>query len=42
MANSLNAALIQPSAAQLSQSSQPLTAKTLSEDLQKTAVNINP
>jgi hypothetical protein len=42
MAISLNAALIQPSAAQLSQSSQPLTAKTLTEDLQKTAVNINP
>ncbi|SEE81928.1 MULTISPECIES: hypothetical protein [Pseudomonas] len=42
MAISLNAAFIQPSAAQLSQSSQPLTAKTLSEDLQKTAININP
>lgn len=42
MAISLNSALIQPSAAQLSQSSQLLTAKTLSEDLQKTAVNINP
>lgn len=42
MAISLNSALIQPSAAQLSQSSQPLTAKTLTEDQQKTAVNINP
>ena len=42
MAISLNSALIQPSAAQLSQSSQPLTAKTLTEDQQKTTVNINP
>ena len=42
MAISLNSAFIQPSAAQLSQSSQPLTAKTLTEELQKTTVNINP
>ena len=42
MAISLNSALIQPSPAQLSQSSQPLTAKMPSENLQETTVNINP
>ncbi|MVV47294.1 hypothetical protein EJA72_03355 [Pseudomonas sp. PB120] len=42
MAISLNSAFIQPSAAQLSQSSQPLAAKTLTEDQQKTATDLNP
>ena len=42
MAISLNSALIQPSAAELTKSAQPLNIKSLSEDLQKTAVNLNP
>ncbi|WHS62484.1 hypothetical protein [Pseudomonas sp. G2-4] len=42
MTVSFNATFIQPSATQLSQTSQPLTPKTLSEDLLKTSVNINP
>ncbi|ROM83112.1 hypothetical protein BK654_02955 [Pseudomonas brassicacearum] len=42
MTISFNATFIQPSATQLRQTSQPLTAKTPSEDLLKTSVNINP
>ena len=42
MTLSISSVFIRPSAAQLSQTSQPLTTKTLSEDLLKTTVNINP
>lgn len=42
MAISLNSVFIQPSAAELSKTAQPLTKTSLSEDLQKTAVNLNP
>ncbi|WP_166225089.1 hypothetical protein [Pseudomonas atagonensis] len=42
MAISLNTAFIQPSVAELNKTAQPLTPKLLSEDLQKTSVNLNP
>ncbi|WLH33932.1 hypothetical protein PSH79_18560 [Pseudomonas sp. FP2196] len=42
MAISLNSAFIQPSATELSKTAQPLTTTSLSEDLKKTAVNLNP
>ncbi|KAE9648702.1 hypothetical protein EJA70_00110 [Pseudomonas sp. PB103] len=42
MAISFNSAFIQPSAAELKKTAQTLTTKSLSEDLQKTSVNLNP